>query len=61
MTELARKKLMQKLERDKTATIKELIAHQQLVMTHNDEIEDKFQSEKTKYDQLLNDRMNREE
>lgn len=59
--EIARKRLMAKLNRDKTAEIKELLAQEQIVKDYNDVNYQKLQDEKQKYDNLLSERMHKEE
>lgn len=59
--ETAAKRLMLKLNRDKSAEVKDLIANEEMIKAHNDEIGQKLQQQKTDYDSLLSGKMEGEE
>lgn len=55
--EIANKRLQNKLNREKSAEIKELLANEEMIKTNNEDIQNKFRSEKENYDNLLRDKM----
>ena len=59
--EIANKRLQNKLNREKSAEIKELLANEEMIKATNDDISNKFRAEKENYDQLLKDKMEIEE
>ena len=59
--EIANKRLQNKLNREKSAEIKELLANEEMIKATNDDIANKFRAEKENYDQLLKDKMEIEE
>ena len=54
------KRLASKLARDKSAAIKDLIANEELIKAHNDDISNKLNGQKTQYDTLLKNVINAE-
>jgi len=59
--ETAHKRLMLKLNRDKTQEVKDLIANQELIKAHNDEMNQKLHQQKEEYDKLLKGNMEAQE
>ena len=59
--EIANKRLQNKLNREKSAEIKELLAAQEMLTTTNDDLAMKLMTEKENYDNLLRDKMELEE
>ncbi len=59
--EIANKRLQQRLNREKSATIKELLANDEMIKAENEDMQNKFRSEKETYDNLLSDKMELEE
>jgi len=57
----AKKRLQNKLQRDKNATVRELIANLELAQEHNKEISQKLTTESENYDKLLREKMYAEE
>lgn len=55
--EIANKRLQQKLNREKSAEIKELLANDEMIKAENDDMQNKFRAEKENYDNLLRDKM----
>jgi hypothetical protein len=54
---LAAKRLQQRLNRDKNAETKELLANEEMLMQHNEDLTIKLGDERKKYDGLLHDRL----
>ena len=59
--ETAAKRLQLKLNRDKSAEVKDLIANEEMIKAHNDEISTKLRQQKEDYDKLLSGKMEAEE
>lgn len=59
--EIANKRLQNKLNREKSAEIKELLANEEMIKATNDDISNKFRAEKENYDQLMTSKMEIEE
>ena len=59
--EIANKRLQNKLNREKSAEIKELLANEEMIKQTNEDIQNKFRAEKENYDNLLRDKMEVEE
>ena len=59
--EIAHKRLMNKLNREKSAEVKELLANDEMIKATNEDIHNKLRAEKDNYDQLLRDKMELEE
>lgn len=55
--ELAAKRLQQRLNRDKNAETKELLANEEMLIQHNEDLTLKLADERKKYDSLLHDRL----
>lgn len=55
--DLADKRLQQRLNRDKDADTKELLAQEEMMQVNNADLEQKLGEEVRKYDQLLKDRL----
>jgi len=55
--ELAAKRLQQRLNRDKNAETKELLANEEMLIQHNEDLTIKLADERKKYDGLLHDRL----
>lgn len=52
---------MNKLNREKSAEVKELLANDEMIKATNEDIHNKLRAEKDNYDQLLRDKMELEE
>ena len=52
---------MNKLNREKSAEVKELLANDEMIKATNEDIQNKLRAEKDNYDQLLRDKMELEE
>lgn len=52
---------MNKLNREKSAEVKELIANQEMIQATNEDIQNKLRAEKENYDNLLREKMELEE
>ena len=59
--EIANKRLQNQLNRNKSAEIKELLANEEMVKATNDDLKNKLRNEKENYDNLLTDKMMKEE
>ncbi len=59
--EINAKRLQAKLNRDKNADVKELIAHEETAIQHNEELALKLSEEIKKFDGLLDDKLEIEE
>ena len=59
--EIAHKRLMNKLNREKSAEVKELLANDEMIKANSEDIQNKLRAEKDNYDQLLRDKMELEE
>jgi len=59
--ETAAKRLQLKLNRDKSAEVKDLIANEEMIKAHNDELSTKLRQVKEDYDKLLSGKMEAEE
>lgn len=59
--EIAAKRLQAKLNRDKNADVKELIAHEETAIQHNEELALKLAEEIKKFDGLLDEKLEIEE
>lgn len=56
-TEMANKRLQQKLNRDKNPEMKDLLAREEMVNLANEDGSNKLKEERDKHDTLMNDRM----
>lgn len=59
--EIANKRLQNKLNREKSAEVKELLANDEMIKATNEDIQNKLRAEKDNYDNLLRDKMELEE
>lgn len=59
--EIAQKRMQSKLNRNKTAEIRELIANQEMLMQYAKDLSDKLRQERENYDKLLTGKMEAEE
>lgn len=55
--EVANKRLQNKLNREKSAEIKELLANEEMIKAANEDIMNKLRAEKETYDNILTDKM----
>ena len=56
-TEIANKRLQNKLNREKSAEIKDLLANEEMIKATNEDINNKLRTERENYDQLLRDKI----
>ena len=55
--EIANKRLQSKLNREKSAEYKELLANEEMIKASNEDIQNKLRAEKETYDNLLKDKI----
>lgn len=54
---MASKRLQQRLNRDKNAETKELLANEEMLIQNNEDLRIKLHEERSKYDSLLHERL----